>query len=310
MTRGPLRNVGASVRARLLARSRETGDDFQLLLQRYGAERFLHRLGESPYRERFVLKGAMLLPLWGDAIFRPTRDLDLAGYGSSLPDDIRAAIRHICAVAVADDGLVFDVEALSIEPIRGQDEYDALRIGFRATLDGARIPMQIDIGFGDAVHPPPREAHYPVLLDATRPRIRVYPREAVVAEKLHAMVAHGERNSRYKDFYDLQVLAQHFDFDGEHLVHAVGATFEQRRTPVSEALPVALTPSFYADAGHAERWVRYRNRNDLPAAPSDFGTVGDRVRSFLVEPWEALARGAEFTGTWPAGGPWRLCTTL
>ena len=305
MTRGPLRNVGASVRARLLERSWKTGDDFQLLLQRYGAERFLHRLGESPYRERFVLKGAMLLPLWGDAIYRPTRDLDLAGYGSSFPDDVRTAFRDICAVSVVDDGLVFDVEALSIEPIRGQDEYDALRIGFRATLDGARIPMQIDIGFGDAVHPPPIDAHYPVLLDAPHPRIRAYPREAVVAEKLHAMVAHGERNSRYKDFYDLHVLAQHFDFEGEHLVRAVGVTFEQRGTPVSEVLPVALTPSLYANVGHAERWVRYRIRNDLPAVPSDFGTVGDRVRSFLVEPWEALARGVEFTAKWPAGGPWQ-----
>ena len=306
MTRGPLRNVGASVRARLLERSRETGDDFQLLLQRYGAERFLHRLGESPYRERFVLKGAMLLALWGETIYRPTRDLDLAGYGSSLPEDIRAAIRDICAVPVADDGIIFSGEALTIEPIRGQDEYDALRIRFGATLDGARIPMQIDIGFGDAIHPPPMDAHYPVLLDGPRPQIRAYPREAVVAEKLHAMVAHGERNSRYKDFYDLHVLAQNFDFDGEHLVHAIGATFEQRRTPVSEVLPVALTPPFYVDAGHAERWARYRNRNDLRAAPPDFSNVGDRVRSFLVEPWEALARGAEFTGRWPAGGPWRV----
>ena len=304
MTRGHLRNVGASVRARLLERSRETGDDFQLLLQRYGAERFLHRLGESTYRERFVLKGAMLLALWGEAIYRPTRDLDFTGYGSSMPDNIRSAIRDICAVPVADDGLVFDVEALSIQPIRGQDEYDALRIGFRAALDGARVPMQIDIGFGDAIHPPPMDAYYPVLLDGPHPQIRTYPREAVVAEKLHAMVAHGERNSRYKDFYDLHVLTQHFDFEGEHLVRAIDATFEQRRTPVSEVLPVALTPPFYADAGHAERWVRYRDRNDLPTVPSEFGTVGDRIRSFLVEPWEALARGAEFTGTWPAGGPW------
>ena len=305
MTDRQLRNIGASVRARLLERSRKTGESFQFLLQRYGAERFLHRLGESTYRERFVLKGAMLLALWSEAIYRPTRDLDFTGYGSSLPDDIRSAICDICALPVADDGLVFDVEALSIQPIRGQDEYDALRARFGATLDRARIPMQIDIGFGDAIHPPPMDAHYPVLLDALQPRIRVYSREAVVAEKIHAMVAHGERNSRYKDFYDLQVLAQSFNFDGKHLVHAISATFEQRRTPVSEVLPVALTPPFYADASHAERWVRYRNRNELPAAPSDIGTVGDRVRSFLVEPWVVMARGEAFTGKWPPGGPWR-----
>ena len=304
MTRGPLRNVGASVRARLLQRSRETSDDFQILLQRYGAERFLHRLGESPYRERFVLKGAMLLALWGEATYRPTRDLDFTGCGSSQPDDIRATICNVCALPVADDGVVFNCEALTIEPIRGQDEYDGLRAGFGATLDGARIRMRVDIGFGDAIQPSPIDAHYPVLLDAPRPRIRVYPREAVVAEKLHAMVNYGEGNSRFKDFYDLHALAQHFEFDGECLVHAIGATFERRRTPIPQEPPVALTPRFYTDAVRAERWEIYRNRNDLPAAPQDFAVVGERLRLFFEEPWEAIAHGSEFSRSWPKGGPW------
>ena len=196
----------------------------------------------------------MLLALWGETIYRPTRDLDFAGYGSSLPNDIRSAICDVCAVPVADDGIVFNNEALTIEPIRGQDEYDGLRAGFGATLDGAQIRMRVDIGFGNAIQPPPIDAHYPVLLDAPRPRIRVYPREAVVAEKLHAMVNYGERNSRFKDFYDLHALAQHFEFDGESLVHAIGATFERRRTPIPEEPPVALTPRFYADAVRVERW--------------------------------------------------------
>ena len=142
----------------------------------------------------------MLLALWGEAIYRPTRDLDFTGYGSSFPDDIRSAIRDICSVPVTDDGIVFNYEALTIGPIRGQDEYDGLRARFDATLDGARIRMRIDIGFGNAIQPPPIDARYPVLLDSPHPRIRVYPREAVVAEKLHAMVTHGELNSRYKDF--------------------------------------------------------------------------------------------------------------
>lgn len=305
MTRGPLRNVGASVRARLLHRSRETGEGFQLLLQRYGAERFLYRLGESVYRDRFVLKGAMLLAFWGEAHFRPTRDLDLAGYGSALPDDLRATLRDICVVPVVDDGIVFNAETLTIASIRTNDDYEALRARFEATLDGARIRMQIDIGFGDAVRPSPIDVEYPVMLDAPRPRLRAYPRETVVAEKLHAMVAHGEQNSRYKDFYDLHVLAQHFDFDGESLGRAIGATFEQRQTPISEEPPVALTAPFYVHTGRAEQWARYRSRNNLAGTPSDFGTVGDRVRSFLAEPWDALSRRVEFTGKWPAGGPWR-----
>ena len=305
MTRRPLRNVAASVRARLLERSRETGERFQFMLQRYAAERFLHRLGESAYRERFVLKGAMLLALWGESIYRPTRDLDFTGYGSSLPDDIRSAIRDICSFPVTDDGIAFNGEAIRIESIRDQDEYDGLRARLEATLDSARIPVQIDIGFGNAIEPPPTDANYPVLLDAPRPQIRVYPREAVVAEKLHAMVVFGEQNSRYKDFYDLHALVQHFDFDGERLVRAVGATFERRGTTITQAAPIALTPRFYADAGRAEEWAGYRNRNALPGAPSDFGRVGDRLLAFFGEPWAAMAHGAAFTGTWPAGGPWR-----
>ena len=305
MTRRPLRNVGASVRARLRQRSRETNEDFQFLLQRYAAERFLHRLGESPHRERLVLKGAMLLALWGEAIYRPTRDLDFTGYGSSLEDDVRTVIREICAVPVVDDGIAFDGEAIRIEPTRDQDEYDGLRARFEATLEDAQIPIQVDVGFGNAIEPPPTDEHYPVLLDAPRPHIRAYPRESVVAEKLHAMVVFGERNSRYKDFYDVYALAQQFEFDGERLVRAISATFERRHTPFTQRLPVALTPRFYADTARAQGWAGYRNRNDLPGAPSDFDVVGDRIREFLVEPWETTARGVAFTGAWPAAGPWR-----
>lgn len=305
MTRGSLRNVGASVRARLLKRSRGTGESYQFLLQRYAAERFLHRLGESPYRERFVLKGAMLLALWSEAIYRPTRDLDFTGYGSALPDDIRSAIRDICAVPVADDGIVFNCEGLVLQSIRGQDEYDGIRMRFDALLDGARIPMRIDIGFRNAIQPPPIDAHYPALLDVPRPRIRVCQREAVVAEKLHAMVVLDERNSRYKDFYDVHALVRRFAFEGEHLVRAVVATFERRQTTLSRDLPVALTPRFYADAGRAQQWRNYVNENDLSEVPSDFGVIGERLLSFFAEPWAAMARRTTFAGHWSAGGPWR-----
>ena len=205
----------------------------------------------------------------------------------------------------SDDGIAFNGETIRIEPIRHQDAYDSLRARFEATLDGARIPMQIDIGFGNAIEPPPTDEHYPVLLDAPRPRVRVYPPEAVVAEKLHAMVVLGTRNSRYKDLYDLHALVQHFDFDGEHLSRAVGATFERRRTTITLATPIALTPRFYTDADRAEEWAGYRNRNTLPGAPSEFETVGDRLRAFFGELWAAMARGAKFAATWPAGGPWR-----
>ena len=305
MTRGKPRNMGASVRARLLQRSRETGADFQFMLRRYAAERFLYRLGESPHRERYILKGATLLALWGGAVYRPSGDLDFTGYGSPLADDVRSTIRDICAISVADDGIVFDSREIDVEPIREHGEYDSLRARFKALLDSARIPMQIDIGFGNAIQPPPIDANYSVLLDAPRPRIRVYPHEAFVAEKLHAMITLGERNSRYKDFYDLHALARHFAFEGEQLTRAVNATFERRRTAIPQALPVALTPLFYADADRAQQWRGYLDRNDLPGAPSDFGTVGERLLSFLGEPWHAMAQGAKFIASWPESGPWR-----
>ena len=305
MTRRERRNVGASARARLMNRSRETSEDFQFLLERYARERFLYRLGESQHRERYVLKGAMLLALWDEAVYRPTRDLDFTGYGSSLANDVRSAIRDICETPVADDGIAFDSGDIVIEPSREHEEYDGLRALFWAKISSARIRMRIDIGFGNAIQPPPTDAHYPTLLDAPHPRIRVYPREAVVAEKLHAMVVIGERNSRYKDFYDLHALAQHFAFEGDHLVRAIGATFEKRRTTISQTLPVALTPQFYDDANRARQWRIYLERNKLPGTPSDFATVGDRLLLFLGEPWDAMARESEFTGNWSAGGPWQ-----
>ena len=286
-------------------RSRNTGEDFQFLLQRYAAERFLYRLGESQHRDRYILKGAMLLVLWGEAIYRPTRDLDFTGYGSSLADDVRSTIRDICDIPVADDGIVFDSGDIEIEPFREHDEYDGIRALFWAEISDAQIRMRIDIGFGNAIQPPPIDTQYSVLLDDPHPQIRVYPREAVVAEKFHAMVVLGERNSRYKDFYDLHALAQHFAFDGNHLVCAIGATFETRCTTISQTLPVALTPRFYDDADRAEQWRIYLERNKLPGTSSDFAAVGDSLRSFLREPWDAMACGSGFTGSWSKGGPWQ-----
>jgi predicted nucleotidyltransferase component of viral defense system len=309
VTSRPPTNLAASLRARLLNRSRRTGEDFQFILQRYAAERFLYRLGKSTHRDRYVLKGAMLFALWGGSAYRPTRDLDFTGYGSRETDDALTALREVCTVSVVDDGLTFDVATLAAEAIRDHAEDDnGLRIRFQATLAGALIPMQVDIGFGNAIEPPATEADYPTLFDLPAPRIRAYPREAVVAEKLHAMVVLGERNSRYKDFYDLRVLAGQFPFEGQRLARAIMATFERRRTTIDAALPAALTPRFYADSARAEQWRAYLTRNLLPGAPPDFGVVGELLQVFFGAVWSALATGRPFTDTWPPMGPWRSAT--
>jgi predicted nucleotidyltransferase component of viral defense system len=263
-----------SIRHRLRNLLRERGEDMQFGLQRYAIERFLYCLGASSHRDRFVLKGASLFALWGGSVYRPTRDLDFTGYGSADEADVLAALREICVLSSPSDELVFDTDTLHAEPIRDDSEYNGLRIRLAATLGTSRIPIQIDIGFGNAIEPPPQYADYPTLLDDPPPRIRTYPSEAVVAEKLHAMVVLGERNSRYKDFYDLHVLAGQFQFDGERLARAIAATFERRRTPIIAALPTALTARFYADEARTRQWRSYLTRNGLPGASADFDSVG------------------------------------
>jgi len=304
VTRTPT-NIAASVSAKLLARSRASGENHQFLLQRYAAERFLYRLGESTQRERFVLKGAMLFGLWGGSTYRPTRDLDFCGYGDRETASVLESIRDICAVVVADDGISFDLSDVEAGPIRDDAEYGGIRLRFFARLDSARIPVQIDIGFGDAITPGPTDENYPTLLEgSSRPRIRAYPREAVIAEKLHAMVELGDRNSRFKDFYDLYILASTFSFDGRQVSAAIAATFKRRGRSIDSALPTALSPAFYEDASRAGLWRAYLTRNTLTGAPADFGEIYIRLSRFLVPVWSALAVKSAFESKWSPGGPW------
>jgi hypothetical protein len=302
--REPRKNVPASVHARLLAGAEARGENFNVSLQRYVAERFLYRLGASMHRERFVLKGARLFPVWGGLLYRATRDLDLAGFTADDSRSLVAIIREICGVPCPEDGLAFQDTTVRAEPIRDRTEYRGFRVKVEALLGTARLTLQIDIGVGDAIEPPAREEDYPVLLDGPAPRIRAYPREAVIAEKLHAMVVFGAANSRYKDFYDVLTLASHFSFSGSSLQRAIAATFGRRQAPMQDAEPVALTVGFYSDPKRAAEWQRYLSRNVLSGAPADFTVAGGLARSFLGPPWRALADGRAFSDTWPRNGPW------
>lgn len=301
-----LKNVPASVRTRLLVANDRIGREFEFTLRQYAGERFLYRLGISEHCDKFVLKGAMLLLVWGDAVARPTRDIDFSGYGSSQPEHVGSVIRDICSISCPEDGITFDCANLEFGIIRPEDEYDGLQARFKATLDGARIPMRMDIGFGDVINPPPSKSDYPVLIDVPTPNIRIYPRESVIAEKFNALATHRGRYNRHKDLYDIYGLASHFPFDGQCLANAMSATFAQRGTMVSKNLPPGLTPEFYADAVRGALWRKYLDRDSLSGMPRDFEEVGALILSFLVEPWNALAESGTFTGSWPEGGPWRI----
>ncbi len=232
----PVSNVGASVRARLLRLARERGEDFQLVLVRYANERLLYRLSKSRHASRFVLKGATLFGVWTGAPHRATRDIDLLGSGNASESHIREVFAEVIALDVEDDGLELDVDSMNVGPIRDGQEYAGLRVVLNARLTSAQLRLQIDIGFGDVITPAAVTLEVPTLLDQPAPRLRVYPKETVIAEKLEALVQLGIANSRMKDFYDLAVLAESFEFEGESLVAAIRATFARRGT----ALPVGL----------------------------------------------------------------------
>lgn len=248
-----IRNIGASVRARLQNLSRETGQSFELTLTLYALERLLYRLGTSAYADRFVLKGAMLLTSWFADPHRATRDLDLLGFGDPSPDAMVAAFREILAAHV-EDGVEFDLDALRVEQIREELEYGGLRLRTTASISGARIAVTVDVGFGDALEPAAEVIDYPSMLDLPTPRLRAYARETVVAEKFQAMVALGRANSRMKDFYDIWLLSQSFPFEDDRLARAIAATFERRETEIPAELPDALTPAFAEDEQKQRQW--------------------------------------------------------
>ena len=209
------RNLAASARQRLLNLSKTSGTDYNQLLIRYGIERLLYRLGGSGHADEFILKGAMLFALWEGSPHRPTQDVDLLGFGDRSLDRVSSVFRDLCALAVEDDGWTFDPATVEAEDIRTVDEYGGVRIHLTVMLGSARIRVQVDIGFGDAVTPPASIAAYPSLFGFPSPQLRVYPRETVVAEKVEAIVKLGLLNSRFKDYFDLRHLADHFEFDGD-----------------------------------------------------------------------------------------------
>ncbi len=273
------RDVGASVRARLLNLARQKGQALDLLLTRYAIERLLHRLSISPHRDRFVLKGAMLMTTWFDDSHRPTRDVDLLGYGDPAPEPMLVTFREICAIAL-DDGITFDVEGLRVELIREELDYGGLRLRTTAQLSGARITVVIDIGFGDAIEPGLEEVELPVLLDLPQPKLRAYARETVIAEKFQAMVALGLANSRMKDFYDVWVLSRAYDFDEDRLARAIAATFERRGTALPDGTPEALSAAFANDAAKQRQWQAFVR--DLGTGVPSLGDVVSALAAFLL----------------------------
>lgn len=278
----------ASIHARLLNLAKARGDDFNMVLTRYAIERFLYRLSLGPAREAYWLKGALLFDLWFDVPHRPTRDADFLGFGPADIEALASTIREICVVTV-DDGMEFDTASITIEEIREEANYGGLRVRLVGRLGNARCTVQLDVGYGDAVTPGPEEAVYPTLLDEQpAPHLRVYPRAAVAAEKLEAIVSLGMANSRMKDYFDLRALALEGVLDARLLGDAIAATFQRRGTAVPVDVPLGLSDEFARDAAKRAQWKAFLGKNRLDAPTLD-EVIGE-VRRFVTEPLR-LARG-------------------
>jgi predicted nucleotidyltransferase component of viral defense system len=283
--------LARSVQVRLARHAKAIGVDPNLVLTRYAVERFLYRLSRSAHAEKFVLKGALLLLVWLGETLRPTRDADLLGFGELSDDALVTIFREVCTVEVEPDAATFLPNTVRVAPIREEDAYGGRRVKVQGRVGAARLTVQVDVGIGDVVTPAPQWLEYPSLLDLPRPRLRAYPRETVLAEKLHAMVLLGTRTSRMKDYFDVRALLREEEMDTGVLARAIAATFRRRRTDLPEGIPAALGDEFASDAAKQAQWRAFlrKNRIDAPALAEVVVDIRARLAAPLAR---ARARGS------------------
>ncbi len=301
MTAKNVWNVTASVKQKLLNKSRTEERSFEELVRRYAMERFLYRLSQSKYRDRLILKGALMFAVWKNSIYRPTLDIDMLGRLSNDTALLENAIREICSVNIEDDGIRFYASTVKSDAITKDADYAGRRVRFVGKMENMRISMQIDIGFGDAVFPEPDEITMPSFFDMPTGKILGYTRESAIAEKYHAMIQMAELNSRMKDFYDIWILTTSFDFVGQRISQAMKLTFEKRQISISNEV-VAFSDSFAKDK--QDQWQVFRKKVKAMESPVNFADVTKQVEKFLRPIITSLAQNSAIPGTWKAPDHW------
>ena len=299
------RNTGHSVFQRLLNHARTRGEDFNLLLFRYGIERLLYRLSISSHADKYILKGASLFLVWKGQNYRVTKDADLLGSDPLDAEHITGVFRELCHATIEDnDGIEFMPDTVHAVPIREEQAYDGIRVTLVAMLYQAKISLQVDIGFGDVVTPDPEWIEFPTLLGTPPPQLLAYSRYTMVAEKFEAMVRLGMANSRMKDFYDVWLMSRLFEFDGRTLCDAIRSTFRRRSTPLPNGLPMAFTDEFCKDTQKQTQWRAFVRKSKPEDVYGDFDAVIGDVAAFLTPVIEAARGDDHFELSWTEGGPW------
>ena len=301
-----IKNIEASIRARLQNKAKETNRPFSEILQYYGMERFLYRFSRSKYADKFILKGALMFTVWQIPERRTTLDIDfLARYDNQIAS-IEKVIRDVCAVPVVSDGLIFDVSTVKGQKIKEAADYEGVRVKFRGFLERSRITMQIDVGFGDVIYPKPYIIDYPVILDLPSPHLKGYPVESVVSEKFEAMVKLGLLNSRMKDFYDIWIMIRRFDFDGIRMLKALKKTFAHRKTPLPKHKPLFAEEIYDEKSDRQTLWKTFLKKGDIKHTPEKLSIIAKEIEEFLIKPLDAINKEKEFNAEWKAPGPWKF----
>ena len=299
-----LTNLAASVNQRLLNLRDSRKEDFQIILNRFGLERFLYRISKSPLADRLILKGAFSFELWGKELYRPTRDVDLLTYLEPSREEVRRAFSMICEQEVEPDGLNFDPKTVSVDAIRGPDILGGLRVRLTAHMQRIRIPLQFDVAFGMRIKPKPRTATFPTILPFPAPRILIYPKELTIADKYHAICKLGMLNSRVKDYYDIYRLSRYFRFMGAALKKGINTIFKQEGYTVPSGTPDALSDEFARLPEKGILWKRFTAKIEQDSLDLTLFQVIESLREFILPPARAAAERKPFYFVWPAGGPW------
>ncbi len=300
-----IKNLKASIRARLQNKASETSRAFAEVLQYYGMERFLYRFSRSKYADKFILKGALMFTVWDVTERRPTRDIDFAADYDNKVDTIEKVIKNVCNISVEEDGLEFDSETVNGEKIKQDAVYEGVRMKFVGFLERAKIPMQVDVAFDDQIYPKAQKIVYPGILNMPEPNLIGYPIESVVSEKFEAMVKLGLLNSRMKDFYDVWLLMRCFDFDGLKLSKALKETFEHRKTYLPKKSPLFDEEIYDKGSDRQTLWKAFLNKNDIKNAPPQLKDVAEQIEKFLIDPIEAIVKSKDLKKKWNTPGPWK-----
>lgn len=298
-----VKNHSASVHRQLLDKAKQSSRPFNQLLQYYAAERFLYRFSQSKHRDKAVLKGAMMFIVWNAPYARATRDIDMLGILNNSMDNVTDMVKSICVTTVPSDGLSFDPGTVKGEQIIEDGDYKGVRVKFQGFLGNARVSMQIDFGFGDIVFPKAQEIEYPTMLDMPAPKLKGYPKETVIAEKFHTMMNLGIINSRMKDFYDIWLLIQQFDFHSGSIEQAIRKTFKNRKTTITS--PIGLFERIKSEKEKDIQWKAFIRKSGLHTVPDELGDIIHQISSFMIPITDMNPKEKSRNLAWHAPGPWR-----